>query len=79
MCSLNISISSNVVVTWMHNESIAMTTHPNEVITNGNTTTLVLRNLQPSDAGDYQCVFNDTVSGRTLSRNFILQESCKYK
>ena len=77
MCSLNINISSNVIVTWMCNGHIVMISHPNEVITNGNTTTLVIRNLQPSDAGDYQCVFNDTVNGWTLSRNIILEELCK--
>ena len=71
MCSLNINISSNVIVTWLHNGSVAMAT-PNEILTAGNTTTLVIRNPQPSDAGVYQCVFNDT---------FILTRSiglCKY-
>ena len=76
MCSVNINISSNVIVTWLHNEHVA---HPYEVITAGNTTTvtLVIKNPQPSDAGDYQCVFTDTVNGWTLSRNIVLQESCK--
>ena len=75
MCSLNINISSNVIVTWLHNGSVAMTTPPNEVLTTGNTTILVIRNPQPSDAGVYQCVFNDTVDGWTLSRNHILRKS----
>ena len=75
MCSLDINISSNVMVTWMHN---AMTAPPNEVITAGSTTTLVIGNPQPSDAGDYQCVFNDIVNGWTLSRYILLKESCKY-
>ena len=75
MCTLNINISSNVTVTWMHNECVAMTTHPNEVITNGNTTTFITGNLQQSD--EYQCVFTDSVNGWTLSRNFVLQELCK--
>ena len=75
MCSLNINISSNVIVTWLHNGHVAMTT---QVITAGSTTTLVIGNPQPSDAGDYQCVFTDTVNGWTLSRIFVLQESCKY-
>ena len=77
MCSLNINISSNVMVTWLHNEHVAMTTHLNEVITAGSTTTLIIGNLQQSDAGDYQCVFTDTVNGWTLSRYFVLHESCK--
>ena len=76
MCSLNINISSNVTVTWMHNGSIAMTTPPNdEVITAGSTTTLVIRNLQPSDAGVYQCVFNCTLDNWILTRNIAL---CKH-
>ena len=74
MCSLNINISSNVIVTWLHNGRIAMTT-PNEVTQTGNTTTLLIENPQPSDA---QCVFTDTINGWTLSRIFVLQESRKY-
>ena len=62
-CSLNITIPSTVMVTWLHNGSVVMTTPPN-----GNTTTLQLENLQPSDAGVYQCVFNDTV-GYVLRRS----------
>ena len=77
MCSLNINISSNVTVTWMHNDPVTITP-PNEVITTGSTTTLLIVNPQPSDAGDYQCVFTDTANGWTLSRNIVLQESCKY-
>ena len=77
MCSLNINISSNVIVTWLHNERDAMATSHNKVITAGSTTTLLIGNPQPSDAGDYQCVFNDTVNGWTLSRNHVLHESCK--
>ena len=72
MCSLNINISSNVIVTWLHNGSVAMTTHPNEVTQTGNTTTLLIENLQPSDAGVYQCVFNDTFDEWILTRNIAL-------
>ena len=68
MCSLNIDIPSSVMITWLHNDSDAMITSPNEVITTGNTTTLVIGNPQPSAAGDYQCVFNDTVGMWTLKR-----------
>ena len=69
MCSLNIDIPFSVVVTWLHNDSDVMTTLPNGVITAGNTTTLVIGNPQTSDAGDYQCVFSDTVGMWTLKRN----------
>ena len=65
MCSLNIDIPSSVRVKWLHNGSDV----PNEIIMDGNTTTLVIANPQPSDAGVYHCVFNDTVSMWTLKRN----------
>ena len=74
-CSLNVTIPSSMTLTWLHNGTIIMTP-PNEVLTAGNTTTLVIRNLQPSDAGVYQCVFNDSVgsyynSGWVLRRNIV--------
>ena len=59
MCSLNIDIPSSVRVIWIYNSNLAMTTPPNEVLTDGNTTTFVIRNPQPSDAGTYQCVFQE--------------------
>ena len=59
MCTLNIDIPSSVTVIWTHNANLAMTTPPNGVIIAGNTTTLVIGNPQPSDAGIYQCVFNE--------------------
>ena len=78
MCSLNIDIPSSVTIIWLHNGSIVMTTPPNQVSTTGNTTKLVIGNLQPSDAGAYQCVFNDTVDHWILRRNIILEQLCKH-
>ena len=78
MCSLNIDIPSNVTVIWLHNDSIVITTSPNKITQTGNTTTLTIENPQSSDAGVYQCVFNDTVDQWTLRRNITLQELCKY-
>ena len=72
MCSLNIDIPSSVEVTWLYNGSTIVTTPPNEVTQTGNTTTLLIRDLQPSNAGVYQCVFNDTVSNWILRRNISL-------
>ena len=46
-------------VTWLHNSNPAMTIPPNGVITTSNTTTLVIGNPQPSDAGDYACSFSE--------------------
>ena len=68
MCSLNVTIPSSITVTWLHNGTIIMTP-PNEVLTAGSTTTLVIRNPQPLDAGVYQYVFNDSVNGWMLRRN----------
>ena len=70
-CSLNVTIPSTVTVTWLHNGSVVITTPPNEVTTTGSTTTLEIRNPQPSDAGVYQCVFNDT-AGYVLRRSTTL-------
>ena len=72
MCSLNIDIPSNIKVTWLHNGCITMTTPPNELIQTGSTTTLVIRDLQLSDGGIYQCVFNDTVSNWAFTRSISL-------
>ena len=70
-CSLNITIPSTVIVTWSHNTSLI--TDLSQITQTGNTTVLLIENLQTSDAGDYQCVFNDAVgSGWTLSRNIRL-------
>ena len=57
ICSLNIDIPSSVTVRWLYNSNLAMITPPNGVITVGNTTTLIIGNPQPSDAGTYQCSF----------------------
>jgi len=55
MCSLNIIIPSNVTVIWTHNGNLPP---PNSrVIQTGNTTTLLIENLQPLDAGQYRCAF----------------------
>ena len=66
-CSLNITIPSTVFVTWFHDNS-------NRVFgtQNGSTTTLVIRNPQPSDAGVYQCIFYDVLGGWVIRRNLRL-------
>ena len=78
MCSLNIDIPSSVTVIWLHNNNTVMTTSSNNIMKTGNTTTLTIENPQSSNAGVYQCVFNDTVNQWTLRRNIILQELCEY-
>ena len=84
-CSLNVNIPTSMIIIWNRNGSFVATT----TITDDNgvgsgtstayshvadkTTKLVIDNLKPSDAGDYQCVFNDsTGSGWVLTRNIRL-------
>ena len=70
-CSLNITIPSTVIVRWLHNGSVVMTTPSNQVTQIDSNTTLQIDNLQPSDVGVYQCVFNDT-TGYVLRRTTLL-------
>ena len=70
-CSLNITIPFTVTVTWSHNTDLI--TDLSQITQTGNTTTLLIENLQPSDAGVYQCTFNDLAgSGWVLRRNVRL-------
>ena len=70
-CSLNITIPSTMIVAWVYSNTNFIDS--SQITTAGNTTTLLIRNLQPSDAGDYECVFNDLVgSGWVLRRNIRL-------
>ena len=70
-CSLNVTIPSSMIVTWTHNSSTSVP--GNQTSTAGRTTTLTIEDLQSSDDGVYQCVFNDTDgSGWILRRNIRL-------
>ena len=70
-CSLNVTIPSDAAVTWRHNNTINIPL--SQVSTTGSTTTLTIENPQSSDAGDYECIFNDVIgSGWILRRNIIL-------
>ena len=69
MCSLNVIIPSSVTVTWSYNNNLFLVIEPpNKVTTAGNTTTLVIGDPRPSDAGVYECAF----SGLRLRRIIIL-------
>lgn len=74
-CSLNVIISSSMTVTWLHNNSIVMTTPFTRVMTDGKTATLEIRSFQLSSVGIYQCIFNNT-AGYILRRNISLL--CKF-
>ena len=65
-CSLNVTIP-NVYVSWSHNgSSIGQIEWQSSKTTNH-----TIRNFQPSDVGDYSCVFSDVLgSGWELRRNF---------
>lgn len=56
-CSLNVTISSGVTITWLHNGSVVTS-----IITDQPTNTVSLLRGRPksSHAGIYQCVFNDS-------------------
>ena len=70
-CSVNANISEMVIV-WFYNSSAIQINRVSH-IQSGNTTTLLISNFQPSDAGVYQCVFSDQASsGWTIRRNIIL-------
>ena len=74
ICSLNVNIPGSVTIIWTHN-SIPILSNEATQTTAGNTTTLQIENLQPSDAGVYQCVFDDgdvDGSGWILRRNIRL-------
>jgi len=70
-CSLNVTIPSSVSILWRHNGSLVKTT-PDNAMQTGNTTTLLIGNLQPSDAGVYQCIINNFDIGWALRRNIRL-------
>ena len=70
MCSLNITIPSGMTITWLHDDRIKNTIMT-QVDQNKNTVSLIIGELIPSDAGVYQCVFNDT-TGCILSANITL-------
>ena len=67
MCSLNVIIPSSVTVIWTYNSNTFLIIPPNEVTQTGNTTTLVTRNPQLSDAGIYQCIFSELNLRRIIS------------
>ena len=70
MCSLNITIPSGMTITWLHDDRIEATIMT-QMDQSSNTVSLRKGRLIPSDAGVYQCVFNDN-AGCILSANITL-------
>jgi len=68
MCLLYESFSYRVHVSWLHNNTITY----NNTVENVNSTTLLITNPQPSDAGVYQCVFGSMYGRWTLNKNILL-------
>jgi len=65
MCSLNVIIPSSVTVIWTHNDNPPP---PNSNATQtGNTTTLLIENLQPIDTGVYKCLFRELTLQRFIN------------
>ena len=73
MCSLNTTIPSGMTITWLHDNRIKfiITTTQADQNHHGNSTSLLKGSPRLSDAGVYQCVFNDN-AGCILRRNITL-------
>ena len=70
-CSLNITISFGMFITWDHNGNIATTASNKNAIQTSHSTTLLIENPQSSDAGLYQCIFNNAVNDGWVLRRHI--------
>ena len=66
-CALNTTISANIIALWNHNGN-SFTIGSSRVLQSGNSITLLIRSLQPSDLGDFECVFIDLVNGWRIRR-----------
>ena len=73
ICSLNITIPTNMFIFWDHNGDIATTASNINAIQTSHGTKLLIEDPQSSDAGVYQCLFNNVVNdGWALRRNIRL-------
>ena len=70
-CSLNITIPFNMFITWDHNGSIATTASNKNATQTSHSTALLIENPQSSDAGLYQCSFNNAVNDGWILRRHI--------
>ena len=70
-CSLNITIPFDMLVFWDHNGNLTKMVSNKNAIQTSHSTTLVIRNLQSSDAGLYRCTFHNAVNDRWVLRRHI--------
>ena len=70
MCSLNVTIPSGMTITWLHDGRV-VSTITTRVDQTSKTVSLLRGKPESSDAGNYQCVFNDT-AGYVLRGNITL-------
>ena len=72
-CSLNITIPFGMFIIWDHKGNLATGTSNINAVETSHGTTLLIGNPQSSDAGIYQCVFNNALNdGWALRRNIRL-------
>ena len=58
-----------MIIVWYHNGIVVRTVNA----LSSKSTTLVIEDPEPSDAGDYECEFNNAINnGWTLRRNIRL-------
>ena len=77
-CTLNITRPPDMRALWTRNRNVFSSPTAN-ITTAGKATTLVIENFQPSDAGVYQCLFDDSwSSGWVQTRNIRLVIGSKF-
>ena len=78
-CSLNVTIPSSITVIWTYNDGPV---DPNNVMQTDTTTTLLIRNPQPSDAGRYTCTFREVGRRRIMLSEpliiIVLHDTLRY-
>ena len=70
-CALNITLTTSIFVCWTHN-NVILQGQSDKMVKTGNTVTLLLKNLQSSDLGDYECIFSDINELWRLRRTITL-------
>ena len=73
ICSLNITIPFGMIIIWGYNGRVATAATNRNAVETSHGTALQIENPQSSDAGVYQCTFNNAANnGWVLRRNIRL-------